>query len=163
MIISGGRDALPESFPAGSESRQLVGLHDVYATVCDLLEIEIPAGQALDSVSFVRVLRNQQLESAALREHLLVQGCVPMEYEQAGVLRIAEESGLEPERDERGLVVGLKRTDTVKGERRPDRRDIRARLSGGRKARNRSIRSLLYDKRMGSSLIQELDRVLDEA
>ena len=39
-------------FPKGATRDRLVGLNDVYATLCDVAGIDVPSGQALDSISF---------------------------------------------------------------------------------------------------------------
>mmetsp|Transcript_4094 Transcript_4094/g.7290 ORF Transcript_4094/g.7290 Transcript_4094/m.7290 type:complete len:259 (+) Transcript_4094:249-1025(+) len=39
-------------FPTGETRDALVGLSDIYATICELVGIEVPVGSALDSVSF---------------------------------------------------------------------------------------------------------------
>ncbi len=44
-------------FPAGEKRHQLVGLNDLYATICELVGIEIPKGSAEDSVSFAKLLQ----------------------------------------------------------------------------------------------------------
>ena len=39
------------NIPRGEKRLHLVGLNDVFATLCDLAGVDIPAGQAVDSVS----------------------------------------------------------------------------------------------------------------
>ena len=39
------------NIPRGEKHSHLVGLNDVFATLCDLAGVDIPAGQAVDSVS----------------------------------------------------------------------------------------------------------------
>lgn len=39
-------------FPAGQERSHMVGLNDIYATLCDLLGLSVPHFSAQDSVSF---------------------------------------------------------------------------------------------------------------
>ena len=39
-------------FPKGVTRNQLIGLNDVYATLCDIAGITVPSGQAVDSISF---------------------------------------------------------------------------------------------------------------
>ncbi len=43
-------------FPSGEKRDQLVGLNDLYATICELVGIRIPFGSAQDSVSFAKLL-----------------------------------------------------------------------------------------------------------
>ena len=39
-------------FPGGQERNHLVGINDIYATICDLIGIEVPSFSAQDSISF---------------------------------------------------------------------------------------------------------------
>lgn len=46
--------------PSGQKKPYLVGLNDLFTTLCDLVEIEVPDGQAVDSVSFAgRLIENK--------------------------------------------------------------------------------------------------------
>lgn len=45
-------------FPAGEGRRKMVGLNDIYATICELVGIDIPYGSAQDSVSFADYLES---------------------------------------------------------------------------------------------------------
>ena len=47
-------------FPAGEERRQIVGLNDIYATLCELTGIEVPYFSAQDSVSFANYISDDQ-------------------------------------------------------------------------------------------------------
>ncbi len=47
----------------------MVGLNDVYATICELVGIDVPAGSAQDSVSFARYLKKAQNRDG-LRKYL---------------------------------------------------------------------------------------------
>jgi len=38
--------------PGGKEEDSLIGINDIYATLCDIADVEIPSGSALDSISF---------------------------------------------------------------------------------------------------------------
>ncbi len=40
------------NIPSGEKRSQVIGLNDLFATLCDLAGVEIPVGQAVDSVSF---------------------------------------------------------------------------------------------------------------
>ena len=57
------------NIPRGEKRSQLVGLNDVFATLCDLAGVDIPAGQALDSVSFADHLLDEGT-TEGLREYL---------------------------------------------------------------------------------------------
>ncbi len=53
--------------PKGESRSNLVGLNDIYATLCDLAGIEVPKNQAKDSVSFSKQLFD---ENAMSRESI---------------------------------------------------------------------------------------------
>jgi arylsulfatase A-like enzyme len=56
-------------FNAGGKRKKTVGLNDLYATICELVGIDVPAGSAQDSVSFASYIfrsKNKQ----GLRKHL---------------------------------------------------------------------------------------------
>jgi len=53
---------------AGETRSQLIALHDVFATLCDLVGITKPDGQGMDSISFAPSLLN--VESSKLRRYL---------------------------------------------------------------------------------------------
>ncbi len=91
----------------GKSSGQLVGLHDLFATLCDLAGIAVPEGQAVDSIGFADVLRGERPESQPVRTWLQAQGRVPVTYEQAGVKRIARKNKLKPVRRTDGWITGL--------------------------------------------------------
>mmetsp|Transcript_23261 Transcript_23261/g.28576 ORF Transcript_23261/g.28576 Transcript_23261/m.28576 type:complete len:555 (+) Transcript_23261:54-1718(+) len=55
--------------PKGETRSQLVGLNDLYATLCDIAGINVPSGQAEDSVSFADHLFDQS-NTDGLREYL---------------------------------------------------------------------------------------------
>ena len=46
--------------PKGESRTSLIGLNDMFATLCDLAGVEVPAKQALDSVSFANYARDNQ-------------------------------------------------------------------------------------------------------
>jgi arylsulfatase A-like enzyme len=54
--------------PAGEKSSQLIGLNDVFATLCDLVGIAKPDRQGMDSMSFTPSLFNE--ESSNTRQYL---------------------------------------------------------------------------------------------
>lgn len=56
-------------FPANEQRDHVVGLNDLYATLCDILEIEIPHLSAQDSVSFADYIFSQN-STEKLRESL---------------------------------------------------------------------------------------------
>jgi len=41
---------------AGKTEDNLIGQNDLFSTLCEILDIEIPSGQALDSMSFADLL-----------------------------------------------------------------------------------------------------------
>jgi arylsulfatase A len=43
-------------FKAGVKRKKMVGLNDIYATICELVGIDKPVGSAQDSVSFARYI-----------------------------------------------------------------------------------------------------------
>lgn len=48
------------AIPRGEKRSYLLGLNDIFATLCDLAGIEVPIGQAVDSASFAsRLIKNQ--------------------------------------------------------------------------------------------------------
>ncbi|MBK1791617.1 sulfatase family protein [Persicirhabdus sediminis] len=62
---------------ANSTSDQLVGVHDLFATLADLTGAQVGEDQGLDSMSFLPVLLNDN--STTLREDMLFQGAGPKE------------------------------------------------------------------------------------
>jgi len=55
--------------PAGNKEDSLIGLNDLYATLCDIVNVEIPQGQALDSISFADLIINKR-KKYKRRKHL---------------------------------------------------------------------------------------------
>ncbi len=47
------------NFPSGKERNQLVGLNDIYATICEIVGVEIPEGSAQDSISFAKSIYSE--------------------------------------------------------------------------------------------------------
>ena len=57
-------------FPANQRRSKLIGINDIFATVCDLVGIEIPKGDtALDSKSFVDYIKDEE-KKKGLRNYL---------------------------------------------------------------------------------------------
>ena len=58
--------------PAGEMRDALVGLNDVYSTICDFVGINVPKGSAQDSVSFAQYIGNssKRINYAILSECL---------------------------------------------------------------------------------------------
>ena len=56
-------------------SSQMIGLHDLVPTFCELAGIEPGEDQALDSISFVPVLFGTHDDSKSLRKSLIIQAC----------------------------------------------------------------------------------------
>ncbi len=63
----------PGTVEAGAVRDQVVGAHDVVATALELAGVDVPEGQAIDSVSLAPVLLGQRDDRNPVREHLLVQ------------------------------------------------------------------------------------------
>ena len=57
--------------PKGETRDRVVGLNDVYATLCSFTGIEIPHAQAIDSISFADYTMDQSNDHN-IRESLLV-------------------------------------------------------------------------------------------
>ena len=55
--------------PAGATRSRLLGLNDLFATLCQLVGVEVPKGQAIDSVSFADYIENEE-NTQNLRETL---------------------------------------------------------------------------------------------
>ncbi len=55
--------------PSGESRSHIVGLNDLYATLCNLADVDVPSGQAMDSLSFANYLKNDT-QQANLREYL---------------------------------------------------------------------------------------------
>jgi len=47
--------------PAGEKEDSLIGLNDVFATLCDMADIQVPSGQAHDSMSFADLIMPDSL------------------------------------------------------------------------------------------------------
>jgi len=56
-------------------SRQMIGLHDLVPTFCEIAGVEPGEDQALDSISFLPVLQGKHDDSKPLRKSLIVQAC----------------------------------------------------------------------------------------
>jgi arylsulfatase A-like enzyme len=107
LIISGGSAVLERPLLQGFNSQQLLALHDVYATLCELAGIAIPEGQAVDSISFADILTGARSEDDLHRQWMHVQGMIPMTAEQYFAARIAEQRGFGVELGEHGLIKRL--------------------------------------------------------
>jgi len=57
------------NFPAGQRRHHLVGLNDLFATICDICGIKVPPNQALDSVSFANGIYANKI-TKGLRKYL---------------------------------------------------------------------------------------------
>lgn len=60
-------------------SNQLIGLHDVFATIAGIVGVEVEPDQANDSFDFSKVLRNPETEQTLVRETLFIQSNRPWE------------------------------------------------------------------------------------
>jgi arylsulfatase A-like enzyme len=56
----------------GRSIRQMIGLHDLMATIADVTGVQLPQDQANDSYSYRQVLLQE--ESASVRDHMIIQG-----------------------------------------------------------------------------------------
>jgi arylsulfatase A len=56
-------------FNSGVKRKKTVGLNDLYATICELVGIDVPAGSAQDSVSFASYIMKAK-DSQGLRKYL---------------------------------------------------------------------------------------------
>jgi arylsulfatase A-like enzyme len=56
-------------FKAGVKRKKMVGLNDIYATICELVGIDIPVGSAQDSVSFASYIMKAK-NKQGLRKYL---------------------------------------------------------------------------------------------
>jgi len=57
------------NFQAGGKREKMVGLNDIYATICELVGIDVPVGSAQDSVSFARYIKKKK-DKEGLRKYL---------------------------------------------------------------------------------------------
>ena len=57
------------NIPRGQSRSHLVGLNDLFATLCDLAGVAIPTGQAIDSVSFADYVFDESM-TQGLRKYL---------------------------------------------------------------------------------------------
>jgi hypothetical protein len=109
FVISGGKATAFADSVRGTVSQRLIGLHDLFATLCELSGIQVPAGQARDSVSFAGVLKGGGDSAEPVRDGVMLaevaRVCVP--YEQAAVRRMAAESGWTLQTNAAGMVTGL--------------------------------------------------------
>jgi arylsulfatase A-like enzyme len=106
LIIRMGRNVTEQQAAPGTVSQQLVGLHDLFATFCDLLGTPVPGNQAADSVSFADVLRGKRTDADHIRQWMEVQGMLPQGCEQRKVEEFAKTKGLTLKRRADGLVTG---------------------------------------------------------
>lgn len=117
LIVAGGAATPIASSARGEQSLRLVGIHDLFATICELLDIPVPENQALDSQSFAAFLQTGDETAAPARRHLMAETArVPIPFEQTRVVEIAEREGWDPVR-ERGFITEL----TGEGAPRPGR------------------------------------------
>ena len=71
-------------FPAGKKRNRMVGLNDIYATICELVGIEVPVGSAQDSLSFANYIKNSNNKNG-LREYLGMFQVNPMQDWQLAI------------------------------------------------------------------------------
>lgn len=58
---------------------QIIGLHDLYRTICGLAGIEVPIDQARDSYDFSEILRSDGIDGPLIRDSLYIQSNRPWE------------------------------------------------------------------------------------
>ena len=58
---------------------QIIGLHDLFRTLCGLAGVSVPADQANDSYDFTKVLRASGIEAQLVRDSLYIQSNRPWE------------------------------------------------------------------------------------
>jgi arylsulfatase A-like enzyme len=73
IVHWGGDTEANSKIKPGSVSNQLVGIHDLVPTLCEIAGVEPGEDQALDSVSILPVLLGKQDENVPIRDNLLVQ------------------------------------------------------------------------------------------
>ncbi len=56
-------------FPAGERRNRMVGLNDIYSTICELVGVNVPQGSAQDSVSFANYIMRAK-NRTGLRKYL---------------------------------------------------------------------------------------------
>jgi arylsulfatase A-like enzyme len=56
-------------FPAGKRRKRMVGLNDIYSTICELVGVNVPQGSAQDSVSFADYITSAK-NKKGLRKYL---------------------------------------------------------------------------------------------
>jgi len=72
----GDGTAAGSQIPPGSESDQMIGLHDLIATFASVVEKPLAADQARDSFDFLPVLKGQQPTGTPVRDHLIMEADV---------------------------------------------------------------------------------------
>ena len=69
-----------QKIPGGRRIRdQIIGLHDLFRTLCGLASISVPADQANDSYDFTEVLTANGIKAPLVRESLYIQSNRPWE------------------------------------------------------------------------------------
>ena len=69
-----------QEIPGGRKIRdQIIGLHDLFRTLCGLAGVSVPADQANDSYDFTKVLRASGIEAQLVRDSLYIQSNRPWE------------------------------------------------------------------------------------
>lgn len=68
----------PGHVPPGSASQQIICFTDFLATFADLLDQDLPAGAAPDSVSFLAALTGKQPDDKPIRQHLVIRSGGPL-------------------------------------------------------------------------------------
>lgn len=67
----------PGHFPSGEEREHTVALNDIYATLCDLIDVDIPYLSAVDSVSFAEYAYSNN-QTGNLRDQVATWNYLPL-------------------------------------------------------------------------------------
>lgn len=106
LVIAGGLGD-GRRVPEGSTVPHVIGTHDLFATVCDALGVDVPEGQARDSVTFAGILTGDAPPEEHRRQFLLGQSNrASQTFEEHFAREQADKLGFTLDRDERGLIVG---------------------------------------------------------
>lgn len=132
LLIRWGDEKSGWKIVPGKSTDRLVGLHDIYRTLTDLVGIKVKKNQAVDSVSFAKLF-NVDLASPPERQFLLVQGRSPQTSEQDLAKRILKEKNWKPVKNAQGFIA-------------------KARDEGNREVGGNKIDILIYDREIGRAI-----------
>lgn len=74
MIYEGGHRVpliirYDHQFPTSAKRNKLIGLNDLYATICDIVGVQVPVGSAQDSISFAEYISSAE-KTTGMRKKL---------------------------------------------------------------------------------------------